>query len=74
MLNSLKQEILDRLSVVKSKSLIGLQIQEFCKEVRDTKEVIEMVNQIKYQIRDNSPMMIVQIGADNVVFFKNLKY
>ena len=74
MLNSFKQDILDRLSVVTSKSLIGLQIQEFCKDVRETKEVLEMVNQIKDQIKDKEPVMNVILGADNVVFFKNLKY
>jgi hypothetical protein len=69
---TIEQQIKSRLLRLTSNSIIVKSIKDqLAKEAIDYKK---LVKQIKDQIRDNSPMMIVQIGADNVVFFKNLKY
>ena len=72
---SIEVEIIQRLRMVTSNSVaIGRPIQEFCKCERTVEEILEMGKQIKDQIKDNEPMMIMIIGAENVVYFKNLKY
>lgn len=69
---TIEQQIKSRLSRLTSNSIIVKSIKDqLAKEAIDYKK---LVKQIKDQIRDNSPMMIVQIGADNVKFFKDLKY
>ena len=69
---TIEEQIKSRLSVLTSNSLIVRPIKaELAKDVIDFKK---LVKQIKDQIKDNSPMMIVQIGAENVKFFKDLKY
>ena len=73
-MKTIEQNIIERLQTVTSNSIIGKSIQRFCEDFIVLKDIPVIVKQLKDQIKDNEPVMLMVLKtAENLLFFKNLK-